>query len=48
MSNLTAKSTTNNCSHPVTNIVVLHAFAMVEVIGYKCANCNEIIKKIKQ
>lgn len=36
-----------NCPHSNTVIVVLDAFAMVEVIGHKCEACGEIVKIIK-
>ena len=35
----------NECPHEETTIIVLFAFDMVEVIGYKCIECKEIIKK---
>ena len=37
-----------NCLHTETVIVVLNAFAMVEVIGHKCEACGEIVKIIKK
>jgi len=35
----------NDCPHNKVTIVVLEAFEMVERIGYKCTECNEIIKE---
>lgn len=32
------------CEHREVVIVVLQAFAKVEVIGYKCQKCGEIVK----
>lgn len=32
------------CPHTATSIVVLDAFDMHEMIGYKCDECGEIIK----
>ena len=40
--------TNTNCQHKKTTIVVLSAFAAVEVIGYKCTKCGKIIKTVKQ
>jgi hypothetical protein len=37
-----------DCPHTTTVIVVLEAFAMVEVIGHKCTQCQEIVKIINQ
>jgi hypothetical protein len=35
------------CTHPTTTIIVLDAFAMHEIIGYKCTECKDIVKTEK-
>jgi hypothetical protein len=35
---------TENCPHTETYIVVLDAFDMHEMIGFKCKACKEIVK----
>lgn len=38
----------SKCNHKQTTIVVVDAFAIVEVIGYKCTKCGEIVRTVKQ